>query len=62
MTKWRRKGKCGFGWMINRGWEMGSAMPGEANYSAKVQQALADELKRSGKKCVTLDDIVIDLD
>lgn len=57
-----REGKRGFGWMINRGREMGYDIPGEANYAAKVQKALTDEWKRSGKKWVSTDEIVIDLD
>lgn len=57
-----RESKRGFGWMINRGREMGYDIPGEANYAAKVQKALTDEWKRSGKKWVSTDEIVIDLD
>lgn len=52
----------GFSWMISAGREMGYEIPGEANYAAEVAKALTDELKRSGKNCVTSDEIVIDLD
>lgn len=57
-----RQGKRGFGLMVKTGRDLGYQIPGEANYVAKVQQALLDELKRSGKQYVTSDEIVIDLD
>ena len=56
------QGKRGFNYMIQPGRELGYDVPGEAEYAAKVAQALTEELKRSGKACVTSDEVVVDLD
>jgi hypothetical protein len=56
-----REGKSGFSWMINTGREMGYDIAGESNYAAKVGDALLAELRRSGKNCVSSEEIVIDL-
>lgn len=55
-----KEAKCGFDTMINCGREMGYDVQGEEKYWAKVMDLLADELKRSGKESVGLEDIVTD--
>jgi len=52
--------KRGFDIMINCGREMGYIVEGEEKYWAKVTGLLVDELKRSGKESVGLEDIVTD--
>lgn len=57
-----KEGRRGFDSMINSGREMGYKIAGESKYWAKVENALEEELKRSGKNNVSSEDIVIDLD
>ena len=57
-----KEGRKGFGYIVNCGIEMGYEIPGEAKYRARVEKALTEELRRSGKNCVSDQDIVIDLD
>jgi hypothetical protein len=57
-----KDGRRGFYCMINTGREMGYEIAGESKYRAKVNKALVDEMKRSGKNNASSDDIVIDLD
>ena len=52
----------GFDSMINTGRQMGYEIAGEAKYWTKLQNALSDELRRSGKNNVSTDDMVVDLD
>jgi hypothetical protein len=51
----------GFDAMIISGRLMGYDIPGEAKYWAKVEKALEEELRRSGKVSVSAEDICIDL-
>ena len=52
----------GFDAMIISGRLMGYDIPGEAKYWEKVEKALEEELRRSGKVSVSAEDICIDLD
>ena len=52
----------GFDAMINTGRCMGYEIAGESKYWVRVQNALSEEMKRSGKGSVSSDDIVIDMD
>ncbi|PMD65041.1 uncharacterized protein K444DRAFT_660198 [Hyaloscypha bicolor E] len=52
--------KLGFNVMISCGREMGCDVEGEEKYWAKVMKLLEEELKRSGKESVGLEDIVTD--
>jgi hypothetical protein len=53
-----RESKRGFDAMIGCGREMGYVVEGEEKYWDKVLSLLSDELKRSGKESVGLEDIV----
>jgi Protein of unknown function (DUF3632) len=55
-----KEAKLGFDSMINRGREMGYVVQGEEKYWDKVMKLLSEELKRSVKKSVGLEDIVTD--
>jgi hypothetical protein len=52
--------ELGFNVMISCGREMGCDVEGEEKYWAKVMKLLEEELKRSGKESVGLEDIVTD--
>jgi hypothetical protein len=55
-----REAKRGFDAMIGCGREMGYVVEGEEKYWDKVMMLLSDELQRSGKGTVGLEDIVTD--
>jgi hypothetical protein len=55
-----REAKRGFDAMIGCGREMGYVVEGEGKYWDKVLRLLSEELKRSGKESVGLEDIVTD--
>lgn len=57
-----KEARLGFDAMISSGRLMGYNIPGEANYWAKVEKALEEELVRSGNASVSLEDIAVGLD
>ncbi|KAE9374594.1 hypothetical protein N431DRAFT_438033 [Stipitochalara longipes BDJ] len=57
-----REAKSGFDSMINCGREMGFEIEGEKRYWTKVMGLLEEELIRSGKESIGLEDIVTDPD
>ncbi|KAH7161818.1 hypothetical protein EDB81DRAFT_785588 [Dactylonectria macrodidyma] len=56
-----KEGKKGFMVMINTGRELFYDVPGEARFSERLQAAMFEELKRTGKDSVDADDIDVDV-